>query len=209
MIYKSYLKRGFDVIFALILLIVLTPFFLFLMGIIKLVLGGNIFFIQARGGKNGVVFHIIKFKTMLDLRDVNGEPLPDKYRMTRVGKLLRTLSLDELPALLNVLKGEMSFIGPRPLLAEYLAYYDEFQQQRHLVMPGITGWAQVNGRNILSWEEKFALDIWYVQRQSFWLDLKILWLTVLRILNPQHINNAEHTTMPKFLGNHHDKVDAT
>lgn len=208
MIYKFYLKRWLDVMFALILLIALIPLFLILAGLIKFTLGGNVFFIQARGGKNGAVFHLIKFKTMRDLRDAQGDLLPDQYRMTRLGKLLRTLSLDELPTLLNVVKGEMSFIGPRPLITEYLAYYNEFQQQRHLVTPGITGWAQVNGRNAISWEEKFTLDVWYVQQQSFCLDLKILCLTILRILKPQNINTVEDTTMPKFLGSTPNQVDA-
>lgn len=205
--YNRYVKRWLDVIFSVLLLIILAPLFLFLMGLIKFTMGGNVFFIQQRGGKNGTVFHIIKFKTMLDSHDASGELLPDEKRITRAGKLLRSLSLDELPALINVVRGEMSFIGPRPFIAEYLTHYNEFQKQRHLVTPGITGWAQVNGRNAISWEEKFALDVWYVQRQNVGLDIKILGLTLLRLLKPQHINNAADITMPKFSGTHHNQAD--
>jgi lipopolysaccharide/colanic/teichoic acid biosynthesis glycosyltransferase len=162
---------------------------------------GNPFFIQIRPGKNEKHFRLIKFKTMTDERDDNGELLPDQERLTKTGKFIRKTSLDELPQLFNVVKGDMSFVGPRPLLVEYLPLYNEEQRKRHLVKPGITGWAQVNGRNAISWPDKFKLDVWYVENQSFWLDLKILWMTFIKVLKAEGISGRDSVTMEKFKGN--------
>jgi len=167
---------------------------------IKNKLGSPIFFKQDRPGLNGKPFQIIKFRTMLDSVDGNGKQLPDSERLTSFGRLLRSTSLDELPELWNVLKGEMSLVGPRPLLMEYLPLYSKEQAGRHDVQPGITGWAQVNGRNAITWEEKFKLDVWYVDNRSFWLDLKILFLTVKRVVLRNGVNQSGHMTIEKFRG---------
>ena len=171
------------------------------MGLLFFANKGKIWFIQTRPGRNEQLFKVIKFKTMNDACDVTGKLLPDDIRLTRVGKMIRTTSLDELPQLINVLKGEMSVVGPRPLLVEYLPLYNDQQKRRHNVKPGITGWAQVNGRNAISWQQKFALDIWYVDHQSFWLDIKILFLTVIKVFQAEGINSATSLTMEKFRGN--------
>lgn len=162
---------------------------------------GKPFFFQVRPGKNAKLFKIIKFKTMNDRNDSNGNLLPDDVRLTKIGNFVRKTSLDEIPQLLNVLKGDMSLIGPRPLLPEYLPLYSAEQNKRHLVRPGITGWAQVNGRNAISWEQKFKLDFWYVENVSFLLDLKILWLTLKKVLVKEGISSATSATMEKFTGN--------
>jgi undecaprenyl phosphate N,N'-diacetylbacillosamine 1-phosphate transferase len=159
------------------------------------------FFIQARPGKSGEIFYLIKFKTMTDRKDRNGIKLPDIDRLTRIGSLIRSISLDELPQLVNVLKGDMSFVGPRPLLIEYLNLYNKEQARRHEVRPGLTGWAQVNGRNTLIWQERFKLDVWYVDNISFKLDMKILWLTFLKVLKREGINSPDSATMKPFAGN--------
>lgn len=200
MIYRHYLKRFFDRLFALFFLILFAPVILCLMVLIRIKLGKPVFFFQERGGINGTVFKIIKFRTMLNSYDADHNLLPDEQRLTRFGRFLRSSSLDELPSLFNVLRGEISLVGPRPLLAEYLEYYNDHQKKRHLVTPGITGWAQVNGRNAISWEHKFDLDFWYVNHQSMLLDMKILWLTFLRVVNRKDINSDGHATMPKFVG---------
>jgi len=158
------------------------------------------FYLQQRTGKGGKSFVVIKFKTMEDKRDSSGRLLPDSKRLTKIGKLLRAFSLDELPQLFNVLKGDMSLVGPRPLLPEYLPLYNERQARRHEVRPGITGWAQINGRNNLSWEEKFEMDVWYVDNISFKLDMKILFLTIVKVLKREGINAGENITMEKFKG---------
>lgn len=163
--------------------------------------GGQAFFYQLRPGKNGRLFHIIKFKTMNDKRDENGGLLPDAQRLTSIGSIIRKTSLDEIPQLINVIKGEMSLVGPRPLLPEYLTLYSLEQARRHDVRPGITGWAQVNGRNDISWEQKFEFDIWYVDHQSFGLDLRILFLTVLKVFRREGINQKGKATMEAFKGN--------
>jgi sugar transferase EpsL len=163
---------------------------------------------QKRVGRGERVFTLYKFRTMKAATDMHGNPLPDKDRLTEVGRVLRALSLDELPQLWNVLKGDMSLVGPRPLLPEYLRRYTPFQARRHEVKSGITGWAQVNGRNGLSWERKFELDVWYVDHQSFWLDLRILWLTLLKVLRREGISQSDHATMPKFLGTQTDAAAA-
>lgn len=168
--------------------------------LVRLNLGSPAIFKQPRPGLNGEVFDVYKFRTMTDKRDENGDLLPDSDRLTSFGKLLRKLSLDELPQLWNVLKGDMSFVGPRPLLVEYLPLYNETQAQRHKVRPGITGWAQVNGRNAISWEQKFEYDVWYVENQSFWLDIKILFLTVKKVFVSEGISQEGQATMEKFTG---------
>ena len=195
------MKRGFDLLVSLIILILLWPVLILLILLVRFNLGSPIFFYQKRPGLNGKPFKMLKFRTMTDKRDDQGELLPDNMRITRFGKKMRSSSLDELPELWNVLKGDMSLVGPRPLLMEYLPLYNERQARRHEVRPGITGWAQVNGRNAISWNEKFELDIWYVENRSFWLDLKILWMTVLQVFKREGISQEGHVTMEKFKGN--------
>jgi undecaprenyl phosphate N,N'-diacetylbacillosamine 1-phosphate transferase len=197
-IYKSIVKRFFDLLLSMAGLIVLFPVLLVVPLVLIIANGGYPFFIQPRPGKNSRVFKIIKFKTMNDKKDIHGDLLPDAERLTTFGKFIRKTSLDEIPQLINVLKGEMSLIGPRPLLVEYLDIYTDFQNRRHEVKPGITGWTQVNGRNSISWNEKFILDVWYVDNMSFLLDLKILWLTAYKVLKSEGINQANQATMEKF-----------
>jgi lipopolysaccharide/colanic/teichoic acid biosynthesis glycosyltransferase len=194
------MKRIVDVLISSCVLLVVSPALLALVLLIKNKLGAPVFFRQQRPGLNGIPFEMIKFRTMLDAVDENGKPLPDDQRMVSLGKLLRSTSLDELPELWNVLKGDMSLVGPRPLLMEYLPLYSDEQNRRHEVKPGISGWAQVNGRNAISWEEKFQLDVWYVDNQSFWLDLKILFLTIKKVFVREGINAEGEVTMPKFTG---------
>jgi sugar transferase EpsL len=167
---------------------------------VRLALGKPVFFIQERPGLHGVPFRLIKFRTMREARDANGEPLSDELRLTRFGRFLRAASLDELPELVNVLRGEMSFVGPRPHLMEYLPLYTPEQARRHEVLPGITGWAQIHGRQALVYEEKFKLDVWYVDHRSFWLDLKILYLTAVAVLRAEGISRKGYATGPKFTG---------
>ena len=178
---SKFFKRLFDIIASASGLIFLSPVFLILIYLIRKNLGEPVFFTQERPGKDGKPFKMIKFRSMRDAVDQDGNPLPDSERLTPFGKKLRATSLDELPELWNVLKGEMSLVGPRPLLMSYLPLYNEFQNRRHEMRPGVTGWAQVNGRNALSWDEKFAHDIWYIDHYSFWLDMKILFLTVKKV----------------------------
>lgn len=194
------MKRLFDVTVAAVLLVVLAPLLLLLAVLVALLLGRPVFFVQQRPGRHGRPFKLIKFRTMVDARDASGNLLPDAQRLTRFGRWLRATSLDELPELWNVLKGDMSLVGPRPLLIEYLPLYSPVQARRHEVRPGITGWAQVNGRNDISWEEKFALDVWYVDNQSLLLDLKILLLTMLRVVQRKGISQRGHATAEKFMG---------
>lgn len=195
-------KRSFDIIFSTLSLFVLLPLFSIISIVIFFSYGRPIFFIQERPGKNGRIFKLIKFRTMKNLTD---RVLGDEDRITPVGKLLRSSSLDELPELYNVLIGDMSFVGPRPLLVEYLDLYSEFQNRRHEIKPGITGWAQVNGRNSIAWKEKFELDVWYVDNRSFLLDLKIIIMTMKKIIQRDGINSKDHATMSKFKGNNEDK----
>lgn len=202
MIYKRFFKRFFDILAALLIIAVLSPLFIVLIIVLTFSnKGAGIFFTQKRPGLGGKIFKIIKFKTMTDATDECGVLLPDMQRMTKVGKLIRSLSFDEIPQLLNVLKGDMSLIGPRPLLPKYLPLYNSFQYRRHEVRPGITGWAQVNGRNSLSWERKFELDVYYVERLSFLLDVRILLLTIRKIVSRKDINSSTDTTMKPFTGN--------
>ena len=194
------MKRLFDFVAALAGLIVLSPLMAVLAALIRLKLGSPVLFRQVRPGLHGKPFTLYKFRTMTDLRDENGKLLPDEMRLTPFGRTLRKFSLDELPQLINVLKGDLSLVGPRPLLMEYLSRYTPEQARRHEVRPGITGWAQVNGRNALTWEKKFELDVWYVDNRSFWLDLKIIWMTVRKVLKAEGISHAGHATMAEFQG---------
>lgn len=194
------MKRAFDVLISLLVLLMLWPVIILVAILVRMNLGVPVLFKQQRPGLNEQPFYIYKFRTMLLTVDGRGVLLPDNERMTRLGTTLRKLSLDELPQLFNVLKGELSLVGPRPLLMEYLPLYDETQARRHSVRPGITGWAQVNGRNAISWEEKFKCDVWYVDHQSFWLDMKILWLTVRKVIHSEGVSQADHVTMEKFRG---------
>lgn len=199
--YRWYFKRAFDFSASLILLILLSPIIFVAFLILTIVNNGEAFFLQERPGYKAKPFHIIKFKTMRDTRNSNGELLPDYLRLTKAGQVIRKLSIDELPQLINVLKGEMSLIGPRPLLMAYLNQYNDFQRRRHDVKPGITGWAQVNGRNTISWDQKFKCDVWYVDNQSFSLDVKILYLTAIKVLKRSDVNFQENIPMPRFQGN--------
>jgi lipopolysaccharide/colanic/teichoic acid biosynthesis glycosyltransferase len=194
------MKRFFDFLIALIALLTLLPLIIIVAVLIRFKLGSSILFTQDRPGFNGKVFKMMKFRTMLDNKDKQGNLLPDDERMTKFGSLLRSTSLDELPGLFNVLKGDMSLVGPRPLLVQYLPLYSTEQARRHNVRPGITGWAQVNGRNAISWEQKFILDVWYVDNQSFFLDIKILFLTVKKVFVREGINADGEATMSLFEG---------
>ena len=194
------LKRIFDILASAIGLLLLSPFIAIIAWQIKRKLGSPALFRQQRPGLNGKAFTMVKFRTMRDAIDKNGKPLPDSERITAFGNFLRSTSLDELPELWNVLKGEMSLVGPRPLLMEYLPLYNQEQMRRHEARPGVTGWAQINGRNAISWEEKFKLDVWYVDNQSFWLDIKILFLTVKKVFIRDGISAEGEATMSKFTG---------
>jgi len=194
------MKRALDVTVSLVSLVLFSPVFLTLFVLVGYFLGNPAFFVQTRPGLNGKPFRMYKFRTMNERRDSSGELLPDSQRLTRLGQFLRSTSLDELPELWNVLKGDMSLVGPRPLLMEYLPLYSPEQARRHEVRPGVTGWAQVNGRNALSWDEKFKLDVWYVDNQSLWLDIKILFLTVKKVLVREGISADGEATMSKFKG---------
>lgn len=195
------MKRCFDFCISAIALLVLAPLFIIIMLLVRIFLGSPVFFYQTRPGLNGIPFRMYKFRSMLSNKDENGNELPDSLRLNTFGKLLRASSLDELPELINVLRGEMSLVGPRPLLTEYLPLYSVEQARRHDVLPGITGWAQVNGRNTLSWHDKFEYDVWYVDNRSFWLDIKILYMTVKKVIARDGINQNGEATTSKFKGN--------
>ncbi|WP_396182482.1 sugar transferase [Flavobacterium sp.] len=199
--YKKYIKRLMDFIASLVGLSLISPIFLIITIFLYFANQGKPFFIQPRPGKNGVIFNIVKFKTMNDKKDNEGKLLSDAERLTPIGSFVRKTSLDELPQLLNVLKGDMSLIGPRPLLAHYLHLYSDFQNRRHEVKPGITGWAQVNGRNAISWDKKFEYDVWYVDHLSFGLDVKILFKTIQKVIKKEGINAADAATIEPFDGN--------
>ncbi|OEZ27280.1 sugar transferase [Variovorax boronicumulans] len=194
------MKRLFDIVLACLALLLLGLPLLFLTWQVRRKLGSPAFFRQTRPGTHGRPFNMVKFRTMTDARGADGELLSDADRLTPFGRFLRASSLDELPELWNVLKGDMSLVGPRPLLMDYLPLYSAEQSRRHEVRPGITGWAQINGRNALSWDEKFKLDVWYVDNRSLWLDIKILWLTVRKVLVRDGISAAGEATMPRFVG---------
>lgn len=193
-------KRLIDIFGALVGLFAFAPVLLVLIVLTRQQMGSPVFFRQTRPGKGDKPFEMIKFRTMHDLTGPDGTPLPDAERMSQLGKMLRSTSLDELPSLWNVLKGDMSLVGPRPLLMEYLPLYSSEQARRHEVRPGITGWAQINGRNAISWDEKFALDVWYVDNHTLWLDLKIIWSTIRKVFKREDISAAGEATMPKFKG---------
>jgi undecaprenyl phosphate N,N'-diacetylbacillosamine 1-phosphate transferase len=198
--YKAFFKRIFDFSLAIIGLLLLSPLFIIVTIGLYFANQGTPFFFQLRPGKHGAIFKIIKFKTMNDKKDAAGNLLPDAQRLTKVGVFVRKTSLDEIPQLLNVIKGDMSLIGPRPLLPEYLPLYTEFQNRRHEVKPGITGWAQVNGRNSISWDKKFEYDVWYVDNISFWLDIKIIFKTIQKVVKSEGINAADAATIEPFNG---------
>ncbi len=200
--YKCFFKKLIDFIIVSCMLVIIWPILLLLIIWLHFAnKGAGVFFMQQRPGKKGQIFKVIKFKTMTDECDVNGDLLPDEKRLTKVGKFLRSTSMDELPQLINVLKGDMALIGPRPLLPQYLPLYNKEQARRHEVRPGITGWAQVNGRNAISWTKKFELDVWYVKHCSFMLDLKIIVLTIKKVFVREGINSNTSVTMESFTGN--------
>lgn len=198
--YKKLIKPFFDIFITLVFIVLLSPLFIIIFFTLSISNRGSAFFFQPRPGKDERIFKVIKFKTMNDKKDQKGKLLPDVQRLTSTGRFIRKTSLDEIPQLLNVLKGDMSLVGPRPLLVKYLPLYNETQKKRHQVKPGITGWAQVNGRNAISWEEKFNHDIWYVKHQSFTLDLKILLKTILKIIKSEDINTQGQATTQAFKG---------
>lgn len=199
--YVSIIKPFFDRVTAFVVLIVASPLLVLSVALLWFANKGSIWFRQERPGKNGKIFRVLKFKTMTDERDAQGNLLPDDKRLTAIGKFVRKTSLDELPQMINVLKGDMSIVGPRPLLVEYLPLYNQQQRRRHEVKPGITGWAQVNGRNALDWPERFACDVWYVDHISFALDIKILFLTVVKVFKAEGVSSGTSVTMEKFRGN--------
>ena len=198
--YETYIKRLMDIVLSGGALLVLSPVLLVTAALVRSRLGSPVIFRQARPGKHGEIFHLYKFRTMTDERDAEGTLLPDEMRLTAFGKKLRALSLDELPELVNILRGDMSIVGPRPLLVKYLPRYSPEQRRRHDVTPGLTGWAQVNGRNAISWEKKFELDVWYVEHISFWLDVKIIVMTVMKVLRREGISGENAATMEEFKG---------
>ena len=199
-LYRNFLKRIVDFIVSLLAFCLLFPLFLIITALLFVANQGSPFFVQARPGKNGRIFRLVKFKTMNDRKDEAGNLLPDADRLTGIGMFIRKTSLDEIPQLINVIKGEMSLIGPRPLLVEYLPLYNEIQKRRHEVRPGITGWAQVNGRNAIGWNEKFELDVWYVDHLDFRLDSKIIFFTLMKVAKSEGISQQGHVTMQKFTG---------
>ena len=199
--YKIFFKPLLDFVLSFLGLIISSPIFLIVFIALLLANKGKVFFLQKRPGKNEEIFKIIKFRTMNDKRDAHGNLLPDEERLTTIGKLVRKTSLDEIPQLINVLLGNMSLIGPRPLLPEYLPLYNDFQKKRHLIKPGITGWAQINGRNAVEWEKKFMFDVWYVENMSFLLDLQIMFLTLKKVLKLEGVNREGEATNIAFKGN--------
>ena len=200
--YKKFLKRFLDFLISATVLLIIWPILLLIAIFLHFAnRGAGAFFTQSRPGRNGKIFKVIKFKTMTDEKDANGKLLPDAQRLTKVGKFIRSTSLDELPQLINVLKGDMALIGPRPLLPEYLPLYSKEQARRHEVRPGITGWAQVHGRNAISWQEKFKLDVWYVDHCSLLVDIKIVFMTINKVIKREGISSATSVTMERFTGN--------
>jgi len=200
-VYRSFIKRSLDFGVSLLLLICISPIFILVIVFLAFANNGKPFFIQRRPGKKEKIFSIVKFKTMNDKKDKDGNLLPDKDRITKIGMFIRKTSLDEIPQLLNVLKGEMSLIGPRPLIIEYLPIYNSVQKKRHDVRPGITGWAQINGRNSITWKKKFEYDVWYVENYGFLLDLKIIGLTLKKVLKKEDVNLSQEQTSEYFNGN--------
>jgi len=205
MILHCHIKRILDILIALLGFIISFPLFTFIIFIIKLESNGPVIFKQLRPGRNGKLFLLYKFRSMKELRDEYGNLLPDEKRLTKIGMILRRFSLDEIPELWNVLKGEMSLVGPRPLLVEYLNRYASEQARRHEVKPGITGWAQINGRNAITWEEKFKYDVWYVDNKGLWLDFKIIFMTIIKVMRGEGISHPGQATMEKFKGINYEK----
>lgn len=203
--YANFIKPLFDFIISSIAFLMLSPIFFVLTLLLTIANKGTPFFIQPRVGQKGQFFTIVKFRTMNNLKDEQGDLLSDDKRLTWIGKIVRKTSLDEIPQLFNVMKGEMSIVGPRPLLIEYLPLYSDYQKRRHEVKPGITGWVGVNGRNAISWDEKFKLDVWYVDHQSFWLDLKIIMMTIVKVLKAEGVSSLNSITTDNFKGNE-DKI---
>ena len=201
------MKRCFDLISSIIIFTLAIPILIIVTILVKVKLGSPVIFKQKRPGLNEKPFYLYKFRTMTDQRDSQGNLLPDQIRLTRFGQLLRKFSLDELPQLMNVIKGDLSLVGPRPLLMEYLPLYSREQAKRHQVRPGMTGWAQVNGRNAITWEEKFKLDVWYIENRTIFLDIKILFLTFLKVIKSEGINQASHVTTEPFKGSKADKKE--
>ena len=199
--YKHFFKRLIDFCISLFLLICLSPLLIIISIWLFFENKGGVFFLQERPGRDGKIFKVIKFKTMTDEKDKEGNLLPDEMRLTKIGKIVRSTSIDELPQLINVLKGDMALIGPRPLLVQYLSLYTPEQARRHEVRPGISGWAQCHGRNSISWEEKFKLDVWYVDHVSLITDLKVIWITIYKVLKRADINEAGQATIEPFNGN--------
>ena len=204
--YRKYLKHILDLLFSLIALSIAIPFILIILPLVSFSNRGAVLYRQKRSGINGRSFTLYKFKTMNEKKDSQGNLLADSKRLTYIGKIFRSLSLDELPQLINIFKGDMSLVGPRPLLPEYLPLYNARQARRHEVRPGITGWAQVNGRNAISWEQKFDLDVWYVDHLSFWLDMKILFMTLVNVIRREGINSDTATTMKRFTGSENSEA---
>jgi len=202
--YKFFFKRLIDLFLSLSALLIISPIIMLIILFLAVANDGKPFFIQKRPGKNAKIFSIIKFKTMNDRKDASGKLLSDEVRLTKIGSFVRKTSLDEIPQLINVIKGDMSLIGPRPLLTQYVPLYSEYQKMRHEVKPGITGWAQVNGRNAISWQQKFEYDVWYVKNLSFVLDLKILLLTIKKVFKSEGINSQNSATMEVFTGNNYN-----
>lgn len=205
--YNRYFKRFFDILISLLVMMVSFPVFILAILMLAAANQGKVFFVQKRPGQHRKPFNIIKFKTMNDKKDKNGNLLTDKKRLTLMGKIIRSTSIDELPQLINVLKGDLSMIGPRPLLMEYLPLYNKEQSKRHTVKPGITGWAQINGRNAISWEKKFEYDVFYARNISFWFDVKIFFLTIIKIIKMDGIRSKSNVTMEKFKGNLQSSID--
>lgn len=203
--YEKYIKRLLDIILALLFIVLFCWLYVILTILVRVKLGSPVLFRQKRPGKNGEIFDMIKYRTMTDEKGPDGELLPDEVRLTKFGKMLRATSLDELPEMFLILKGDLSFVGPRPLLVSYLPLYDEHQMRRHEVTPGLTGYAQANGRNALSWEEKFDLDVWYVDHLSFMTDVKIIFKTIQVVFKREGVNSATSATMEKFEGSHKER----
>ena len=198
--YRRYGKRWTDLALSCLAAAALFPVIVLVSALIRIYLGRGVFFRQERAGRDGRIFRVVKFRSMSDARDVHGDLLPDDLRLPRFGQMLRRWSLDEIPQLWNVVRGDMSIVGPRPLFSEYLGRYNERQARRHEVRPGVTGWAQINGRNAISWEDRFELDVWYVENVSLLVDAKIIWLTLWRVVSGQGVSSEGHATMPKFMG---------
>lgn len=198
--YRYFIKRWMDIVLSLSVLIIFSPLLLVTAGLVKMKIGSPVIFKQNRPGKDGKIFTLYKFRTMTDERDAQGNILPDEKRLTQFGSFLRSTSVDELPEVFNILKSEMSFVGPRPLLTQYLPLYNKEQRRRHEVRPGLSGWAQVNGRNKISWEDRFKLDVWYVDNLSFWLDMKIIFMTCFKVFSRSDINSDHDATMEDFEG---------